>query len=99
MVISYGKKYWLSFCGSYGYFAAIRKTGTEPNDIVMYQFNDASTGIPHFCYQNKIDELIKEEPSDSDSDVLKKIEETKKKLIEDTKEDEQLSLFSMMDED
>lgn len=99
MVISYGKKYWLSFCGSYGYFAAVRKTGREPNELVMYQFNDATTGIAHFCYQSNLDELVKEAPSSEDDAVIKKIEESKQKLIDETREDEQMDFFAMINED
>lgn len=99
MVISYNKKYWLSFCGSYGVFAGIRKFGREADEIVMYQFNDAETGIAHFCYESSLDKFIKEAPSSEDDAVLKKIEETKQKLIDETRPDEQLDFFNMLNDD
>lgn len=99
MNISFGKKYWLTFCGSYGVFSGIRKMGRDEDELVMYQFNDAETGIAHFCYQNNLDEFVKEQPMAEDEAVIKKIEETKQKLIEETKPDEQMDFFAMLDDD
>lgn len=102
MTLSFGKKYWLSFCQSYGYFAAVRKYGREQEELVMYQFNDASTGIPHFCYQDSLEILVKEAPSsEEESAVLKKIEENKQKqktLVNEELEAGQLDFFNMLDD-
>lgn len=96
MVISFNKKYWLTFCGSYGTFAGIRKNGFDKDEMVMYQFNDAETGIAHFCYETNLDELVKEAPSSEDDAVIKKIEESRQKAIDETRPDEQLDFFNLL---
>ena len=98
MNVSFGKKYWLVFGQTYGTLTGIRQMGDGEHRTLQFQFNDDNTGTPHFVMQDNLDELIKEEPSDSDLGVLQRMEETSKETAANRKGFVQMDLFSMMEE-
>lgn len=99
MAMMTGKRYWLTFCQSYGYLVAIRKITTGAGEIVQYQFNDEDTGMPHFCLQENVEALVGDEPSDKDMAVLSRIEENRQEYEASSIEFEQMDMFAMLGDD
>ena len=99
MNVVFGKKYWLTFAGCYGSLAGIRQIGDGEFRTMQYQFNDETTGTPHFCLQENLETLVSDEQKDADADTVKRIAENSKELEDTRKEYEQMDLFSMMDSD
>ena len=96
MEISMTKKYWLSFCQSFGNITAIRTYGNGDNRITEIQMRDDNTGMPHFCRIENFDKLVKERPGEDDSSVYETIEKNRQEMEKAADDGTQLDLFDML---